>query len=95
MEEKLSPDKIKDLKNSLPEPWVVDQNSRLVGEFEFSNFKNAMSFINGVADLAESVDHHPDISISYNKVRLQLSTHSARGLTEKDFELANKIVNPE
>jgi 4a-hydroxytetrahydrobiopterin dehydratase len=60
-------------------------------EFEFKDFKAAMTFVNKVADEAEAVDHHPDISISYNRVTMALSTHSEGGLTEKDFNLAPKI----
>jgi 4a-hydroxytetrahydrobiopterin dehydratase len=50
-----------------------------------------MGFVNRVAEAAEAADHHPDIKISYNKVKMSLSTHSEGGVTEKDFELAGKI----
>jgi 4a-hydroxytetrahydrobiopterin dehydratase len=60
-------------------------------EFIFQNFVRAIDFVNKVAELAEEINHHPDISISYNKVRLTLSTHKAGGLTEKDFLLASRI----
>ncbi len=59
--------------------------------YKFSDFKEALVFVNRVADLAEAADHHPDIDIRYNKVRLTLSTHSAGGLTDKDFSLAKQI----
>jgi len=59
--------------------------------YAFSGFIPAMAFANHVADLAERMDHHPDILIQYNKVTLTLSTHSAGGLTALDFELAKKI----
>ena len=59
--------------------------------WKFLDFKQAMEFANRVAELAEATDHHPDIDIRYNKVRLTLSTHSAGGLTEKDFSLAKQI----
>jgi 4a-hydroxytetrahydrobiopterin dehydratase len=57
----------------------------------FSGFISAMAFVNHVADLAETIDHHPDILIQYRKVKLTLSTHSAGGLTDLDFTLAQKI----
>jgi 4a-hydroxytetrahydrobiopterin dehydratase len=60
-------------------------------EFRFSDFRRAMDFVNRVADLAETQDHHPDICISYNAVRLTLSTHAAGGLTFRDFFLARMI----
>jgi 4a-hydroxytetrahydrobiopterin dehydratase len=59
--------------------------------YTFSGFVAAMAFVNHVADLAESMDHHPDILIQYKKVKLTLSTHSAGGLTDLDFTLARKI----
>jgi 4a-hydroxytetrahydrobiopterin dehydratase len=59
--------------------------------FELDDFATAMEFVNDVARLAERYDHHPDIDIRYNKVRLSLSTHSEGGLTNLDFTLANDI----
>jgi 4a-hydroxytetrahydrobiopterin dehydratase len=68
------------------------EGSWLVRDFKFQNFKNAMAFVNQVADEAEAMDHHPDIFIhDWNKVRLSLMTHSEGGLTEKDFKLARQI----
>lgn len=58
---------------------------------EHKDFVHAMGFVNGVALLAEKANHHPDIDIRWNKVTLTLSTHSAGGLTEKDFALARAI----
>jgi 4a-hydroxytetrahydrobiopterin dehydratase len=59
---------------------------------EFKDFKQSMDFVNKIADEAEKMDHHPDINISYNKVKLNLMTHSEGGLTDKDFNLAEKII---
>lgn len=54
----------------------------------FDQFTEAMAFANKVADLAERMQHHPDIMIRYNKVTVALSTHDAGGITGKDFEFA-------
>lgn len=70
--------------------WKLE-NGELVCHFDFSNFVEAMQFVNGVAELAEGAGHHPDIDIRYNKVRLALMTHDAGGLTERDFDLAAAI----
>ena len=59
--------------------------------FTMKDFVHAMGFVNSVALLAEKANHHPDIDIRWNKVKLVLSTHSAGGLTEKDFNLAKEI----
>ena len=59
--------------------------------FEFKDFRQAFGFMRRVAAAADRMDHHPDWSNAYNKVTVDLSTHSAGGLTKTDFELAGKI----
>jgi 4a-hydroxytetrahydrobiopterin dehydratase len=59
--------------------------------FEFKDFTQAFGFMKRVALAANRMDHHPDWSNAYNKVTIDLSTHSAGGITENDFELASKI----
>jgi 4a-hydroxytetrahydrobiopterin dehydratase len=59
--------------------------------FEFDDFASSMTFVNEVAKLAERYDHHPDIDIRWNKVRLALSTHAEGGLTPTDFDVAGEI----
>lgn len=59
--------------------------------FEFDDFTTAIKFVNDVAKLADRYDHHPDIDIRWNKVRLLLSTHSEGGLTARDFDVAGEI----
>jgi 4a-hydroxytetrahydrobiopterin dehydratase len=63
----------------------------LTRTFKFDDFRAALSFVNRVGDIAEQLDHHPDVDIRWNKVTLTLSTHSAGGLTERDFTLAHRI----
>lgn len=60
-------------------------------EYSHATFADAMAFVNRVARLAENADLHPNIDIRFNKVSLTLSTHFARGLTEKDSDLARQI----
>ena len=60
-------------------------------QYTFADFGAAMAFVNRVADVAESADHHPDITISYRKVTLTYSTHSEGGLTDKDFAGAQAV----
>jgi 4a-hydroxytetrahydrobiopterin dehydratase len=66
-------------------------DSAIVKSYTFKDFVQAMRFVNTVAATAESVNHHPDIDIRWNTVKLALSTHSAGGLTEKDIHLATMI----
>jgi 4a-hydroxytetrahydrobiopterin dehydratase len=71
--------------------WIFDGIS-IGKEFLFKDFKSAVSFVNKVASVAEKMDHHPDIFLhSWNKVKITISTHSANGITENDFILAEKI----
>ena len=60
-------------------------------DFVFKNFVEAWGFMNSVALLAESMDHHPNWDNVYNRVTIQLSTHDVDGLTDKDFQLASAI----
>jgi len=57
----------------------------------FADFPAAIAFVNRIAEAAEQANHHPDIDIRWNKVRLALSSHDAGGLTERDFLLAAAI----
>ena len=63
----------------------------IVKTFEFHSFTEAIFFVDRVADEAESVHHHPDLDIRYNKVRVALTTHDQGGITDKDFALAVDI----
>jgi 4a-hydroxytetrahydrobiopterin dehydratase len=70
--------------------WTLEKGE-LVRTWSFADFKQAMKFVNRVADQAESANHHPDIDIRYNKVRLALMTHDAGGITKNDTEMAEKF----
>jgi len=67
--------------------WALDKG-QIHKDFIFKDFMEAIKFVNRGVPLVETMDHHPDIDIRYNKVSLSLMTHSAGGLTEKDFKLA-------
>lgn len=87
----LSPEKARELLMQIP-GWTLATDSKIISrEFTFKNFMDAMEFVSQVADIAEMEDHHPDIHIFYNRVRLDLSTHAIKGLSENDFIIAAKI----
>ena len=67
------------------------QSAEIQRTYEFKDFAAAMDFVNKVARAAEEANHHPDIDIRWNKVKLALATHSEGGLTQKDFDLAKKV----
>lgn len=88
----VSEEKEEELKKQIPE-WVLlrDGTHRLRRQFKFKDFKQAIAFVNKVAEIAEEEGHHPDIYIFYNKVQIDLFTHAVGGLSENDFIMASKI----
>lgn len=72
--------------------WSLREDSREVHRvFRFKDFKEALSFVNKVGDVAEEQGHHPDIRLSWGMVEVSLSTHSIGGLSENDFIVAARI----
>ena len=71
--------------------WKVIDQHHLTRAFTFSNFKQALDFVNRVAALAEEQGHHPDIVLKWGKAEITLWTHKIDGLTESDFIMAAKI----
>ncbi|HEY6056115.1 MAG TPA: 4a-hydroxytetrahydrobiopterin dehydratase [Gaiellaceae bacterium] len=74
---------------SIPDGWQ-ERDEALEREFEFPSFPEAIAFVDRVAELAETENHHPDIAISYRRVTLRWTTHSAGGITDRDRELAER-----
>ncbi len=72
--------------------WTLSDDVKQISkEYKFKDFLGAVNFVNKISEIAEEEGHHPDIHIFYNRVRLELSTHSIGGLSENDFILAAKI----
>jgi 4a-hydroxytetrahydrobiopterin dehydratase len=72
-------------------PGWSRRGDEIVRQFEFEDFVGSVGFVDAVVEPAERMGHHPDISISWNKVEVAISTHSEGGLTEADFRLAEEI----
>lgn len=70
---------------------IADGTHRLRRQFKFKDFKDALSFVNKVGEIAEEEQHHPDIYFTWGKVQIDLFTHAVGGLSENDFILASKI----
>lgn len=85
----ISGDEAKKLNREVPD-WAK-KGKAIEREIKLKDFKEAIAFVNKVADIANSQDHHPDICVFYNKVRLTLSTHKIGGLSRNDFIMAAKI----
>jgi 4a-hydroxytetrahydrobiopterin dehydratase len=71
--------------------WEADGESAIAKAFKFEDHIEAMGFVNRVALAAEKMDHHPELTIVYNNVRIRLNTHDVGGVSAKDFELAAAI----
>jgi 4a-hydroxytetrahydrobiopterin dehydratase len=82
---------IDNFKLQLHTEWNVTESAKLSREFIFENFSKAMTFVQDIALIAETENHHPDICIYYNKVKIELSTHDVGGLSANDFIIAAKI----
>jgi 4a-hydroxytetrahydrobiopterin dehydratase len=89
MPDRLSPDDIKASLRDVPD-WKLEGTS-IIRTFTLGNFVEAVEFVNQLTELAEDANHHPDVDIRWNKVTLHLSTHSKKGLTKADFDLAAQI----
>jgi 4a-hydroxytetrahydrobiopterin dehydratase len=89
MAEKLSPGEVEKRLASL-DGWLL-ANGKLRREFRFADFVRAFAFMTGAAIEAEKLNHHPEWSNVYNKVTVHLVTHEAKGITELDFRLAEKM----
>jgi 4a-hydroxytetrahydrobiopterin dehydratase len=74
----------------LGEGWEKYGNS-LRREFKFDDFSGSVDFVNRLTPVANEMNHHPDLFISWNLVRVSLISHSEHGITENDFELAKKL----
>ncbi len=72
-------------------PKWSQKGSAIERHYEFPDFVKAMKFVNRVAEVAEEAGHHPDISISYNRVTLSLISHDSGGITDRDIKMAGKI----
>jgi 4a-hydroxytetrahydrobiopterin dehydratase len=89
MKQALTASEIKEVLQSIP-GWTL-QDGKLTREWTFKDFVQAMEFVNQLATLAETAQHHPDIDIRYNRVRLGLISHDAGGVTQRDSAMAKQI----
>jgi 4a-hydroxytetrahydrobiopterin dehydratase len=86
----LNQQELKELLDKLGGSWQVVDGHHLEKEYRFKDFRTALAFTNRVGELAEAQGHHPDIYLSWGKVKLVIWTHKINGLTESDFIFAAK-----
>ena len=74
--------------------WTADNDKKIISRlYKFKNFSQALDFVNKVGQIAESENHHPDISFGWGKAEITLTTHAINGLSDNDFIVAAKINN--
>jgi 4a-hydroxytetrahydrobiopterin dehydratase len=78
------------LLEALGNDWRMIEEHHLEKEYKFKNFQDALDFTNKVGELAETVDHHPEICLTWGRARITIWTHSIGGLSEADFVFAAK-----
>ncbi len=81
---------LEDLQDKLKNDWKIINEHHLEKDYSFKNFKEALDFTVKVGELAENQDHHPDIFLTWGKVKVTIWTHKIDGLTESDFIFAAK-----
>jgi 4a-hydroxytetrahydrobiopterin dehydratase len=86
----LTGEPLTELQGQLDPNWRVINEHHLEKEYLFKNFQEALAFVNKIGEIAEQEGHHPDIHLSYGKVKIQLWTHKIDGLSENDFIVAAK-----
>lgn len=84
-------EKLEEIYRQLDGNWMIVDEHHLEKDYKFSNFRQALAFTNHVGELAEAEGHHPDIYLSWGKVKLMVWTHKIDGLTESDFIFAAKV----
>ncbi len=88
---KLSADQIREHLGALDGWSLVEGGGAIVRELRFPDYYQTMAFVNAVAYIAHSEDHHPDLEVSYNRCRVRYSTHAIGGLSDNDFICAAKV----
>jgi 4a-hydroxytetrahydrobiopterin dehydratase len=79
------------MSETVPPGWQIVDGHHLEKEYTFPDFAEALGFVNRAALVAEEMDHHPELTLTWGKVRVRIWTHTVNGLTQKDFQLADKI----
>jgi len=87
----LTPPEAQKLMSELDDWSLIDDAHMIAKSFHFKNFKETMVFVNKVAAIAEEENHHPDMTVSYADVTVELMTHAIGGLSENDYIVAAKI----
>lgn len=90
----LTADQIKNLMPQLDDSWhVSSENNEIKRSFSFKDFYETMAFVNAIAWIANTENHHPDLEVGYNYCHVRFMTHALKGLSHNDFICASKVDN--
>ncbi|MFB6147383.1 MAG: 4a-hydroxytetrahydrobiopterin dehydratase [Candidatus Nanohaloarchaea archaeon] len=89
--DKLAGEELEQHLSEIEDGWNVVDGHRLRREFDFEDFQAALEFVNEVGEVAEKMNHHPEIEFTWGEAAVEIHTHEVDGLTEKDFELVEEI----
>ncbi len=84
-------ERVQEAISQLGTDWIVIDEKLIQKSYQFDDFVSSLTFVNKVGEIAEAAQHHPDMHIHYNNVVIELSTHDAGGLTQKDVDVATQI----
>ncbi len=70
--------------------WKIVGGHHLSREYEFPDFRSALEFVNRIGQMSDEVNHHPDVYLTWGKVRLDVWTHTAGGITDRDYDWARR-----
>ncbi len=87
----LKREQLEPLLKQLSKGWLVIENHHLEKDYKLSSFREVLKLVNMIGELAEKEGHHPDIFLSYDKLKIKLWTHKINGISESDIILAAKI----
>ena len=87
----LADDRVLSLLTEIPGWFLVEEGKALTRTFAFADYGETMAFVNAVAFIAHREDHHPDLSVHYNRCVVRWSTHSVGGISENDFICAARV----
>jgi 4a-hydroxytetrahydrobiopterin dehydratase len=91
MTKKLTTKEVRERMEKLPNWNVLNDNLFLIREYKFKNWIRTMQFINEISEIAENINHHPNINFTYGLCEVKTQTHTVNSVTALDFELAEKI----
>lgn len=90
-EHRVSEARVVDLLRALPGWEVIDDGEAIAKTFRFKDYHQTIAFVNAVAEIANAEDHHPDLSVHYDRCEVRYSTHDVGGLSDNDFICAGKV----